>query len=444
MAYVGQDPKVLSVFEVIASYFVDCYFNHVWHGARTHVSAGRSLTDEYTSRIQAFVTGTKNDPRCYSEVIQGVHNFFIGTTRFTTLSFAEFVDRIVGVCVPPEYFRQFSAQDKDELLSSVICDLVANLAAGTTKPDMLRRIIDEHSKTPDVTIRMMQDIAVGALITKRSALHNKFLHKMGQARDAVPLDVVEDMKKALRRLVREKTDAEARAKESENELEIAKEALKESKHREMKLRKLVELLRSGQAAGASRAGLDIIARERIPRADHTAEVGHDSRGARVSAVSDPESGSETESDTESETVSGSESVSDSVSGSETDTESASRARSGGRRTESRSGGRRTESRSGGHAGSRAVTKKGTKPVVKTPVPSTFFNIAPAQAPAQSMRAAPAQVHAPAQVQAPAQSMPRPQNQRSSHFLEMVDAPDDGDKGDSTYEESASGLRGIWD
>jgi hypothetical protein len=41
-------------------------------------------------------------------------------------------------------------------------------------------------------------------------------------------------------------------------------------------------------------------------------------------------------------------------------------------------------------------------------------------------------------------MPRPQNQRSSHFLEMVDAPDDGDKGDSTYEESASGLRGIWD
>ena len=431
MAYVGQDPKVLSVFEVIASYFVDCYFNHVWHGARTHVSAGRSLTDEYTSRIQAFVTGTKNDPRCYSEVIQGVHNFFIGTTRFTTLSFAEFVDRIVGVCVPPEYFRQFSAQDKDELLSSVICDLVANLAAGTTKPDMLRRIIDEHSKTPDVTIRMMQDIAVGALITKRSALHNKFLHKMGQARDAVPLDVVEDMKKALRRLVREKTDAEARAKESENELEIAKEALKESKHREMKLRKLVELLRSGQAAGASRAGLDIIARERIPRADHTAEVGHDSRGARVSAVSDPESGSETESDTgsvsetESDSASDTASGSDPESGSETDSEPASRARSG-RRTESRSGGR--------HAGSRAVTKKGTKPVVKTPVPSTFFNIATAQ----STRAAPAQVHT------PAQSMPRPQNQRSSHFLEMVDAPDDGDKGDSTYEESASGLRGIWD
>ena len=258
MAYAAQDPKVISVFEVVASYFVDCYFNHVWHGARTHVSSGRSLTDEYTSRIQAFVTGTKNDPRCYSEVIQGVHSFFIGTTRFTTLSFAEFVDRIVGICVPPEYFRQFSAQDKDELLSSVICDLVANLAAGTTKPDMLRRIIDEHSKTPEVTIRMMQDIAVSSLITKRAALHNKFLHKMGQAREAVPLDVVEDMKKALRRLVREKTEAESRASQAEDRADVMKIELKESKQRETKLRKLVELLRSGQASGASRTNLLVL------------------------------------------------------------------------------------------------------------------------------------------------------------------------------------------
>ena len=118
-AYPGQDPKVISVFEVVSSYFVDCFFNHVWHSARTHVVGGASLTDEYVRRIQAFVTGAKSDPRCYSEVIQGVHTYFTGTTRFTTLSFADFVDRVVGVCVPPEYFGQFTAQDKDELLSSV-------------------------------------------------------------------------------------------------------------------------------------------------------------------------------------------------------------------------------------------------------------------------------------------------------------------------------------
>ena len=178
MAYASQDPKVISVFEIISSYFVDCFFNHIWHSARINLVGGTSLTDEYVRRIQAFVTGAKTDSRCYSEVIQGVHNYFTGTTRFTTLSFADFVDRIVGVCVPPEYFKQFSAQDKDELLSSVICDLVSNLAAGVTKPDILRRIIDNHAVTPGVTVRMMQDIAVSALISKRASLHNKFLHKM--------------------------------------------------------------------------------------------------------------------------------------------------------------------------------------------------------------------------------------------------------------------------
>ncbi|NBQ43903.1 MAG: hypothetical protein EBU23_15925, partial [Mycobacteriaceae bacterium] len=215
LTHPGQDPKVISVFEIVASFFVDCFFNHVWHSAKTSVAGGSSLTDEYVRRIQAFVSGTKNDSRCYSEVVQGVHHYFTNTTRFTTLSFAEFVDKVVGVCAPAEYFRQFTSADKDELLGSVICDLVANLAATVTRPEMLRRVIDDHARAPEVTVRMLQDAAVGALVAKRGALHNKFLHKMGQARDSVPLDVVEDMKKALRRLVREKAEAEARAAEAE-------------------------------------------------------------------------------------------------------------------------------------------------------------------------------------------------------------------------------------
>ena len=253
MAYAGQDPKVISVFEIVASYFVDCYFNHIWHSARVNLAGGTSLTDEYVRRIQAFITGAKNDPRCYSEVIKGVHSYFTGTTRFTALSFADFVDRIVGVCVPAEYFRQFSAQDKDELLSSVICDLVSNLAAGATKPDMLRRIIDNHAVAPEVTVRMLQDIAVGALVAKRASLHNKFLHKMGQARDSVPLDVVEDMKKALRRLVREKAEAVERAEAAEERAEGLRDDLRRAKQREAKLRELIALIRAGATGGAAAA-----------------------------------------------------------------------------------------------------------------------------------------------------------------------------------------------
>lgn len=309
MAHPGQDPKVISVFEIVASYFVDCFFNHVWHNARTSLSGGTSLTDEYVRRIQAFVTGTKNDPRCYSEVVQGVHAYFTNTTRFTTLSFAEFVDKIVSVCVPAEYFRQFTSADKDELLGSVLCDLIANLAAAVTKPDTLKRVIDEHTKTPELTVRILQDVAVGALVAKRAALHNKFLHKMGQARDSVSMDVVEDMKKALRRLVREKAEAEARAATAEEKNAQLREDLRDLRARETKLRQLVELMRQGATAGPAAAGVTAIAAARIPREDRTGELRNDVRSSHKRADSSTETESESESETETESESSSESES---------------------------------------------------------------------------------------------------------------------------------------
>jgi hypothetical protein len=264
----SHDPRVISVFEIVSAYFTDTVFNHVHHSAKTNLIGGSSLTDEYVRRIQAYVIGVKNDGRCYSDVVQGVHTYFTSTTRFTTLSFAEFVDRIVGVCVPEEYFRQFSPQDKDELLSSVLCDLVSNLAAFATRADMLRRIIDGHATTPEVTIRMLQDAAVNSLITKRATLHNKFLRKMGQARDTVSMDVIDDMKKALRRLVKEKAEAVTRAEEAEDALGDLKKQLRDAKQREAKMLKLVELLRRGREEGAAAVGLGL----RVPRRDTLAEA----------------------------------------------------------------------------------------------------------------------------------------------------------------------------
>src|SRR5205814_424628 len=99
--------------------------------------------------------------------------------------------------------------------SSILCDLVSNLAAFVTQQDTLKRIIDQHELKPEVTIRILQDASVGILIAKRTALHNQFLRKAGQAREVVSEEIVEDMKRALRRLAREKAEAVARAEEVE-------------------------------------------------------------------------------------------------------------------------------------------------------------------------------------------------------------------------------------
>ena len=263
----SHDPQVISVFEVVGAYFCDTIFNHIYHSAKVNAAEDSSLADEFTKRIQAYVVGIKNDTQCYQDIAHGVHKFFTNTTRFTTLRFAEFVDRVVSICVPEDYQHQLSAQDKDEILCSVLCDLVSNLAAFSTQPDMLRRVIDGHATEPNVTVRMLQDSAVTTLITKRDAMQNKFLRKLGQACDSVSLDVVEDMKVVLRRLVLEKAELLARAEKSERALKLLDRQVHNQATRERKLTKLVELLQQGRTEGPASAGLGL----RIPRRDRIAE-----------------------------------------------------------------------------------------------------------------------------------------------------------------------------
>ena len=288
--FATHDRGVVSTFDIVGSYFVDSFFNHVYAGARAALAAGAgdSLTDEYVRRLQAYVLGVKSDERCYGDVVRGVHLYFTRTTRYTTLGFAEFVNRIVGACVPGDYFRQFTPQDKDELLSSVLCDLVSALAVCITTPEMLRLVIDNHDRTPDVTIRMLQDTAVSSLLEKRASLHNKFLQKVGQAD---PQDSsISVLKQALRRLVREKTEAVAAAAAAEAAAVAARGDLRSARSRAAKLTRLVELLRAerdqGQTAAAAAACLpsrDTLA-EGSPGRDAFGSLACSGRGRRAAAV----------------------------------------------------------------------------------------------------------------------------------------------------------------
>lgn len=255
-----RDPKVNSVFEVLGGYFTDTFFNHIYNSSRVALTSGKSLTDEYGRHVQAYIIGVKNDAKCYGEVVRSLHEYFTTVTRHSVLSFASFVDRIVGVCVPPEYFQQFTAEDKDELLSSVLCDLVSNLGVFVTKPEVLRLVIDEHDRSSAATIRMIQDAAVSGLFAKRTAIYNRFLRKASQAREHVSVDVVEEMKVALRRLAKEKAEAVKRAAEAEEELRA-------SKTREAKLRRLVDMLRVERARGPTAAA----ALARVPPRELLAE-----------------------------------------------------------------------------------------------------------------------------------------------------------------------------
>jgi hypothetical protein len=108
--------------------------------------------------------------------------------------------------MPDDYFDSLNNNEKDEVLGSTICDLVSGLGVYATSPDVLYRIIDHHDAQHEITIRILQQYAITLLLAKRDSIHNKFLKNIGQAKETVSITLVENMRKVIRRLVKEKAE----------------------------------------------------------------------------------------------------------------------------------------------------------------------------------------------------------------------------------------------
>jgi hypothetical protein len=269
-----RDPKLASIFSVCGSYFVDVLFNHMYNAARP--TSNSSITDEYRQNASAYMIGVKSDAQCYHTVVQNLHQYFVNHTRLTTMTFSDFVDKVVGCFVPASYYAQMTAEEKDEILSSVICELVSGLVVYCTTAEMLRRVIDARETETAVTIRMMQEKAVAVQEQKRDAIHNDFLRQVGQPRETVPVHLVDKLKKALRQLAREKADEEARADDAEEEIEGLQDEVEDLRDevrrlraREAKYQRALELLRGVQTP-EGRAELQRLQTQ--PRYDRIAET----------------------------------------------------------------------------------------------------------------------------------------------------------------------------
>jgi len=315
----GLDLRTKSVYEILGSYFTDVLFNSVYSSAFSNVSAGMSCTDEYVSRLKAYVLGVKTDPNLYSKVIQNVHNYFTTMTSYSTINFSRFVDAIIEVTVPREFFGDLQSKDKDEFLSSIVCDLVSHMAVYAAGP-ALRRIIDMRGSPTDagVTHRMMIDNAIDILVSKRSDIRNKFLKKVAQARETVSSDVLDNVKAVVRRLVQEKAEVSAKLATALAELESCRTRLHAEHVVGSKLRRTIELLTQGQSIGPAAAGRlprpsrhDTIAELEPPRHprhiprdtigeadadDNNARGGHDEPAAPAEPSSNESSSDESSSD----------------------------------------------------------------------------------------------------------------------------------------------------
>lgn len=255
-----QDAHIGLVYELISAYFAGLTYDNLYGIAKANVAAEGSITDEFITRVDLFISSMKEDATEFRKIVSSLHIYFRTSPKYASTNFIEFVDRIIHIYAPDEeYFTALSASDKDQILSTVLCDAASGLSTFITQPDMVKRIIDNHDAGRIVTMRMLQNNVVQSLTTKRIEIRNKFLKKKSQSRDVVPKSVLDSMQKKINTLTEQNEELESELDDVTERAARYKRALRVAKTTESQLRELIDLLAKGggmsQPADVMRAPL---------------------------------------------------------------------------------------------------------------------------------------------------------------------------------------------
>lgn len=232
-----HDPRIVHLYEVIGSHFVEVVFNSIYTVAYKAWQDRKypSITDAYLASLNAYITQLKSDSKSYESSVQRLFQYVkaLPDPQFNIMTYTSFIDRFARTLFPEEMFESTRTTDRDEVVGTVLCDLVASLGKYVTSPDMITLVIDSHRRNAE-TVQMLQNRAVTLLFDSRSTIHNKFLGEATQAKDSASLDHIHRLTKGIRRLVTEKAELEARLEEAEGDAGEAQEKYKNQK-KEFKL-----------------------------------------------------------------------------------------------------------------------------------------------------------------------------------------------------------------
>jgi hypothetical protein len=184
----NYNPKILSTFNIIGCYFVDYFYNHLYHRSKkvyekyskidTEDSSARrgrerSFTDEYKKAAQIFREEVSHNSAQYKNVITRLHNYYQTTTKFSTILLVDFTNKILSDFVSDEHFPYMNQQERDYFLHKIIVNIVNDFVLYVTKIDTLCMVIDDHNNR--VNVQKWIETIVNIQIRIRENLFHKFL-----------------------------------------------------------------------------------------------------------------------------------------------------------------------------------------------------------------------------------------------------------------------------
>lgn len=292
------DKVFIKMSERVNAFFINIFYNGMYNVALKNITSEKAaIGDEYRRLVDSYVIAFKTVNKTYESECTKLYNYYKERCRITNdkiniLSFDSFVRHIANMFVPDYMVDEFNKNNKNmySLVNTVLVDLVATLGVYMTTSDMMRNVIENRKPHATATIIDIQDYCRSFMQTTKERLHNIFLSSKSEAKSAVSLDIINNMKSKLRELIALKCKYEAII-DSYKSNEIKE--LKSLKDENKKLREIIEIMMNER---------------KKDNKSHTSS--RSSRSSKLDDIAESESDSETESGSETESESESESESE--------------------------------------------------------------------------------------------------------------------------------------
>lgn len=251
-----RDTEATEMFEIISTFFVDIFFNQIYITAERAFKNGDypDITSAYQNTVSAFsidITSKKSTDN-YKKLMNNLHNYFQKYARFTYVrGYGDFVDGVVRMMVPEEYFRNMKEKERDEVISVVICTVIKFYAKSVTKTDTLRKIIDmrQDRAAQSNTIYMLQDSGVTIIFQLRDSLYNRFIGASVNAPNSENPELVAKLKGAIRKLAKEKAEFKSELDARDSYIEQLENQMQEVSRKYKKLKSEKKALESAIGGG---------------------------------------------------------------------------------------------------------------------------------------------------------------------------------------------------
>ncbi len=205
------DPKVISIFEIVGSYYVDVFYNSLYLKARDSVKGGQStsITDAYRTNVINYMVGIAKRKDLYMGVVKKMHKYFQRLLSFRTIIFSDFEDKILSQFIPNEYYKDFTENHKDSTLHEIVIKSVNAFGEVILKHDMIKRIIDDHLNRENITI--LQNGIVEIFILQREEYFSKFAREISKANGNIKESkkLLDNLKAALLKETQKRCNAES-------------------------------------------------------------------------------------------------------------------------------------------------------------------------------------------------------------------------------------------